>query len=227
MTKGKHRDSFWLSYSDLMTSLFFIMLVLFIVCICKMKIANTQLQTTLKEANATNEQLQQILQLDKQFESLSESSSLRYIEERKMFVAKDLEGVEIFQPNKIILKPEFSDYKKIDEIGRSIEKILKGLYESNKEFSYQLVIEGTAAIPWKQLQDKSFNPDEYNMLILSYQRALVLYKRWAEQGLNLRKYNTEIIIAGSGFNGINRDQRIEENNKRFIIQIIPKISRPK
>ena len=65
------------------------------------------------------------------------------------------------------------------------------------------------------------------MLILSYQRALVLYKRWAEQGLNLRKYNTEIIIAGSGFNGTNRDQRIEENNKRFIIQIIPKISRPK
>ena len=44
--------------------------------------------------------------------------------------------------------------------------------------------------------------------------------------LDLRKYNTEIIIAGSGFNGNNRDNKVEENNKRFIIQIIPKIMRP-
>ena len=142
-----------------------------------------------------------------------------------MFVAKELEGVEIFQPNKIELKDEFKDYKKIDVIGRSIDKILQGLHYNRKDFSYQLVIEGTAAIPWQQLKNKSFNPDNYDMLMLSYQRALVLYKRWVGQGLDLRKYNTEIIIAGSGFNGINRDQKIEENNKRFIIQIIPKISR--
>lgn len=45
-------------------------------------------------------------------------------------------------------------------------------------------------------------------------------------GINLRQYNMEIIIAGSGFNGINRDKTVEENNKRFVIQIIPKISKP-
>ena len=43
---------------------------------------------------------------------------------------------------------------------------------------------------------------------------------------DIRKYNTEVIIAGSGFNGINRDTIIEDNNKRFIIQIIPKIIKP-
>lgn len=64
------------------------------------------------------------------------------------------------------------------------------------------------------------------MYWLSYKRALALYNKWRSQGLNLRDYNTEIIIAGSGFNGINRDNRVEDNNKRFIIQIIPKVSRP-
>ena len=36
MKARKNKDSFWLSYSDLMTSLFFIMLVLFVVCTAKM-----------------------------------------------------------------------------------------------------------------------------------------------------------------------------------------------
>ena len=41
MSKNRS-NTFWLSYSDLMTSLFFIMLVLFIVCVVKMKGINTQ-----------------------------------------------------------------------------------------------------------------------------------------------------------------------------------------
>ena len=51
------KDSFWLSYSDLMTSLFFIMLVLFIVSIVKMKGINAELNRT---ANATKKQLEKI-----------------------------------------------------------------------------------------------------------------------------------------------------------------------
>ena len=62
------------------------------------------------------------------------------------------------------------------------------------------------------------------MYELSYRRALALYNQWKH--LNFRESNTEIIIAGSGFNGINRDKIVEDNNKRFIIQIIPKIDKP-
>lgn len=64
------------------------------------------------------------------------------------------------------------------------------------------------------------------MYSLSYNRALALYNRWLEKGLSLCKYNTEIIIARSGFNGNNRDDMNEDNNKRFFIQIVPKINRP-
>jgi len=76
MAREKYKDSFWLSYSDLMTSLFFIMLVLFVVCIGKMKYDNAALENERNQANAEKEQLERILQLDAQFEELSKSSAL-------------------------------------------------------------------------------------------------------------------------------------------------------
>lgn len=178
----------------------------------------------LAETQATNEQLQQILQLDKQFKELSNSSVLGYDEEKKMFFAKDFVGVEIFNPNDDNIKPEYLD--KVREVGEALKVILHKLHEENPRFSYQLVIEGIAAIKWDQKAAGTYNPDNQEMYWLSYRRALALYNKWRSQELNLRNYNTEIIIAGSGFNGINRDNRVEDNNKRFIIQIIPKVSRP-
>ena len=217
MAKGKYKDSFWLSYSDLMTSLFFIMLVLFIVCIAKMG-------KVIGDVTVDNERLQRILQLEEQFKELSNSSTLQYIEEKKMFVAKDFIGIEIFNPNEDIIKPEY--IQMVDNVGKSLQGVIDTLHKKNPNLNFQLLIEGNAAIPWQQLQNKTFNPDNIAMYKLSYNRALALYRRWRSKGINLRNYNTEIIIAGSGFNGNNRDTNIEENNKRFIIQIIPKISRP-
>lgn len=231
MKRHEDNGSFWLSYSDLMTSMFFIMLVLFIVCLVKVSMSFKELEREkqkteqiLAETQATNEQLQQILQLDKQFKELSNSSVLGYDEEKKMFFAKDFVGVEIFNPNDDNIKPEYLD--KVREVGEALKVILQKLHAENPRFSYQLVIEGTAAIKWEQKAAGTYNPDNQEMYWLSYRRALSLYNKWRSQGLNLRDYNTEIIIAGSGFNGINRDNRVEDNNKRFIIQIIPKVSRP-
>lgn len=231
MKRKEDNGSFWLSYSDLMTSMFFIMLVLFIVCLVKVSISYKELEKEqqkteqiLAETKATNEQLQQILQLDRQFKELSNSSVLGYDEKKKMFYAKDFVGIEIFNSNEDKIKPEYLD--KVNEVGHALEVILKKLHQENPNFSYQLVIEGTAAIKWEQKAAGTYNPDNQEMYWLSYRRALALYNKWRSQGLNLRKYNTEVIIAGSGFNGINRDNVNENNNKRFIIQILPKISRP-
>jgi len=92
-----------------------------------MKITNFQLNTALKEENATNEQLQQILQLETQFKELSKSSDLKYIEEKKMFVAKDFIGVEIFNPNKDVIKPEY--IATVDRVGNSLQEIVQRLHE--------------------------------------------------------------------------------------------------
>jgi hypothetical protein len=140
-----------------------------------------------------------------------------------MFFAKDFQNKEIFFPNKPIIDPQYEET--VDRVGREILEVLKSLNE-NKEFKYQMVIEGNAAIKWDKLKSHQYDPDDESMYLLSYNRALTLYRRWLAQGIDFRKYNTEVILAGSGFNGINRDTRIEDYNKRFVLQIIPKINRP-
>ena len=219
---GNRKSLFWTSYSDLMTSLFFAMLVLFVVVVIAMGSVNRQLADALKRANVTIEQQKQVLRLQEQFHTLSNATSLEFDEDKRMFYARDFVGVEIFQPNQDIIKEEYLE--KVDAVGKDLKNILDSLNSTNKQFQYQLVIEGTAAIPYEHLKSRTFNPDNIEMYMLSYRRALALYLRWKH--LNFRESNTEIIIAGSGFNGRNRDMIIEENNKRFVIQIIPKIDKP-
>lgn len=219
---GNKKSLFWTSYSDLMTSLFFAMLVLFVVIVVAMGAVNKQLKEALKRAEITIEQQNQVLKLQEQFQTLANSTSLDYDEEKRMFFAKDFVGIEIFHPNMDVIKEEYLD--KVDRVGRDLKNILDSLNKSNNSFKYQLIIEGTAAIPYRELISKSFNPDNIDMYLLSYRRALALYQRWKH--LKFRESNTEILIAGSGFNGINRDTKIEDNNKRFVIQIIPKIDKP-
>ena len=224
MAKEKQKDPFWTSYSDLMTSLFFVMLVLFIICLVKVGGMNGELRRAYKEAIADKQDLENFLRLEDQFKVLSESSSLEYDSIRKMFYAKDFQKKEIFYSNDDKIKPEYLGI--VDTVGNDILQILQSLNE-NENFNYQMVIEGNAAIKWDKWKSGNYNPDDTTMYRLSYNRALALYIHWKEKGIDFRKYNTEVIIAGSGFNGINRDNKVQANNKRFILQIIPKINRPK
>lgn len=229
MASNNKKALFWTSYSDLMTSMFFAMLVLFIVVVVamgavnrQMRIVNDQLENALNKANVTIEQQKQILRLQDQFNTLTSSSSLKYDEQKRMFYAKDFVGIEIFESEQDVIKKEYIET--VNKVGKDIKMLIDSLKQSNKEFKYLLVIEGTAAIPYKELHAGTFNPDNVGMYKLSYHRALALYNQWKH--LNFRESNTEIIIAGSGFNGINRDKINEDNNKRFVIQIIPKIDKP-
>lgn len=233
---GNKKSLFWTSYSDLMTSLFFAMLVLFVVVVVamgasnrKVKILNDELeqtleklQTALDSANVTIEQQNQVLKLQEQFQTLTTSTSLDYDVEKRMFYVPKFQGIEIFESNEAVIKPEFIQV--VDEVGADIKRVIESLTKESSNFKYQLVIEGTAAIPFKQLKAHTYNADNVDMYELSYHRALALYNRWKDLGI--RNGNTEIIIAGSGFNGINRDSQNEDNNKRFVIQIIPKIDKP-
>lgn len=231
MTRAKQKDPFWTSYSDLMTSLFFVMLVLFIICLVKVGKTNGELNDKVIALdslnftlNADNEDLRNILQLESQFKVLSESAALQYDSIKKMFYAKDFQEKEIFYPNGDKIKEQYITV--VDSVGNDLLRIMQSLNQ-NKDYNYQMVIEGNAAIKWENLQSGNYNADDVGMYHLSYRRALALYLHWKSKGIDFRKYNTEIIIAGSGFNGINRDEKVEDYNKRFIIQIIPKINRPK
>lgn len=241
MRRDTKKDSFWLSYSDLMTSLFFIMLVLFITGVCilttsddtvsilrrKLTDAETRNQLledslkTLKEnydkVSIKKREYEKLLQLTEQFKSLSASTSLRYDDTQKTFIVKDFEGIEIFKQNKADIKKDYLTV--VTNVGKDLKSILKQLNDDNKDSKFLLVIEGNTANTY----DKSIDKDSKSAYELSFERALALYEQWKK--FNLREYNTEILICGSGMNGINRDQVIEDNNKRFVIQILPKLSR--
>ena len=159
MAKAKHKDPFWTSYSDLMTSLFFVMLVLFIICLIKVGHDKEVIETQYRETKASNEQLKQILQLEEQFKVLGQSTSLGYDKDKKMFYAKDFVGIEIFYSNQDKIKEKYLET--VDKVGNDLMEILKAL--SNDNFHYQLVIEGNAAIKWDQLKHNTFDPDNTEM----------------------------------------------------------------
>src|SRR5690606_24237992 len=102
-------------------------------------------------------------------------------------------------------------------VGKQLESFLNTVEQENKGFSYLLVIEGNMANSY----DKRFSKDSKYGYKTSYERALAVYNLWLDNGVDFRKSNVEVLISGSGFNGLCRESK-EENNKRFSIQIIPK-----
>jgi len=221
----KKNNIFWISYSDLMTSLFFIMLVLFVLAIGYLKIKDIENQRLIAELKKSQEgliketeRLEKLLNLEKQFEPLIKDNSFYYLPVCKKFIARDLMGIEIFEPNQFAIKPEY--VSTTIDVGNKIKNFLKKLNSQNPELSYLLVIEGNMANTF----DKRIDKDENYGYLISYQRALSVYKLWLRNNINFRDYNVEVMLCGSGFNGLCRDA-IEENNKRFSIQIIPKVSK--
>lgn len=208
--KGKKNDFFWVSFSDLMTTLFFVMLVLFVLTVVFLKIEQNKAETTIKE-------LEKIVQLEEQFKPLEEDGDFFYLEDCKKFIARDLMGVEIFESEKTTILKEY--VPKTIKVGKKLEEFLNTLEKQNSEFSYLLVIEGNMANNYRKSIDKN---SEYGFKT-SYERALAVYNLWVDNGIDFRKDNVEVLISGSGFNGLCREDK-EENNKRFSIQIIPKVS---
>ena len=232
----KKSNFFWVGFADLMTSLFFIMLVLFIVTVVvlenKMKenveIINnnkniieenekliSELKENEKDLNIENEKLNKLLKIEEQFKPLENNSNFVYLNECKKFVASKLIGQEIFKPNEVLIKKEFINITL--EAGKTLELFLSKLNDVNPTMSYLLVIEGNMANRF----DKSINKDDEWGYKKSYQRALAVYKLWQINSIDFRIYNVEVMLCGSSFNGVCRDV-VEENNKRFSIQIIPK-----
>jgi hypothetical protein len=208
--KKKNTDLFWVSFSDLMTSLFFIMLVLFVLTVVYLKMEQSKII-------AEKEELQKIVQLEKQFRPLQKDGDFYYLEACRKFVAKDLLGKEIFERNKTKILSEY--VQPTLAVGKKLEQFLNNLEKNNPDFLYLLVIEGNMGNSY----DMKFDEDDNFGYTKSYERALAVYNLWILNNVNFRKSNVEVLISGSGFNGLCREGN-EENNKRFSIQIIPKVS---
>ena len=197
----KKNNFFWVSFSDLMTSLFFIMLVLFVVSIGYLQF----------KKKATEKQLEKIKELQTAVKQLPED----YFSYQPKY--------KRFKLNKQIHFGTYSttinstDIEYLIKVGRSIIKLIDNLDSNYKGFDikYLVVIEGMAS------QDRYYRNFE-----LSSARAFSLYKLWKENNIIFDPKICEIQIAGSGTDGVREySGRDESKNQQFLIHIVPKIGK--
>ena len=194
---GRKESFFWTSYSDLMTSLFFIMLTLFVLVIVllhkRMEVTESKLDEINKVVNSTKD---------------LNSKYFDYRAEYKKYVL----NISVIYPGGV------SDLSKIDkdkrdslfEAGREIKQFL----DNHKDYQYLLIVEGQAS------QDSYSRNYE-----LSYERALGLIRYWIVDRKLSFGDNCEIQITGSGDGKIPTNSMREKNeisNQRFLIHILPK-----
>ena len=210
----KEKDSgfFWPSFTDLMTSLFFIMLVLYVLTLIKLK---AELIRSEKEKKATEQQLNKIKEIEKALKALP-PEYFTYNENYKKHILNVTVGFKGGSSNMNDMDTIIRG--KIRDAGKKIEQVLQNLYKKDSSIQYLLVIEGQAS------KDSYSGNDE-----LSYKRAIALRDFWFDKGVDYSNIyrnklgpNTEVVIAGSGQYGVPRELQ-EEKNQRFLITIIPKI----
>ena len=226
MSKNKKESFFWVSYSDLMTSLFFIMLVLFVLSSTGLYMSE---QATRKQLDKIEEIQQAVNRLPKNFfreDSINKRWTLR----------------EEFTPHFASMDATIpsSDTTQLIYIGQSLMSVVDSLnmLKTNKAYAsmdvkYMVVIEGMAS------NIRYARNDE-----LSYNRALSVYYLWKRNGIDFENSDCEVQISGSGTRGIRPynaryyealkkgddnaasyfNLKEEEKNQCIIIQIIPKIS---
>lgn len=214
----KKESFFWTSYSDLMTSLFFIMLTLFVLVIVLLH----------KRMEATEKQLEEIKKVEASTKELGRSRNFAYKSEYKKYVL----NVKCFFPaTRYMLSDLQADTASLHQAGAEIRDFL----DRNESNQYLLIIEGQASRDSQALTDANYD--------WSFQRALTLMKFWKDICHIDFGVNCEIQIAGSGDGRYNfgytggegtvrfrqldatlmRERGAKEiDNQRFVIHIIPK-----
>ncbi|MBI35731.1 MAG: hypothetical protein CMP67_10265 [Flavobacteriales bacterium] len=110
--------------------------------------------------------------------------------------------------------------------GKELSEIINNLSVADNKIKYLVIIEGMAARYNDPSQKwKNSDPDYIERTYkLSYDRAKALFQFWQSKGIFFDENVFEIVLAGSGWYGAGRYKDGEEgNNKRFLIQIIPKV----
>ncbi len=208
------KDFFWPSYVDLMTALFLTMLVLFVLSYKLFKDKESQNQKLINELQVQLEEKKKLDQIKKALERL-ESNYFKYKAEYKRYELT-------FDVNFAQWKYDLPEETKqpLVEAGRFLERQIQTLDDDTQ---YLVIVEGRAAKE-PRLPDTDYsNQDRDDIRQLSYNRALAVLRLWESNGIQMPA-NVELVAAGSGNRGKGRYEGMNERlNRRFIIQIQPKI----
>lgn len=207
----KKTDFFWISYSDLLTSLFFVMLVLY-------AITFTILKTEQARYKAEAEELRKIKQIQKAVNGIDTTG--RYFVYQPAYKKHILNIAIQFPVGKHDITLIDSEKRKaLIEAGNLMKKQIAAIRQDDIDIKYLVIIEGQAS-------RNQFKDHEMFNYKLSYERGLSLLNYWKSNDIEIGKgdlSNCELIIGGSGEHGEPRDTVTDANNQRFLIHIIPKV----
>ena len=211
MSKNKKESFFWASYSDLMTSLFFVMLVLFVLVIV---LLHNKMKDNIRLIGEQEKELVEKRKMDEITKSTQNiyATYFYYNAQYKKLVLKIKSN---FDKDKSEEKDLDIDTKKsLIDAGKVIQTRIDNIIRNNSDLNIQflIVIEGQAS------KDNASDRHNYE---LSYKRAYTLKNIWENNNINFGK-ECEVLISGSGTGGSMREE-IESRNQRFLIHIIPKI----
>lgn len=201
-TKQKKESFFWTSYSDLMTSMFFVMLVLFVLAIGLLH----------RKVVATEAQLEKIRKLEASISKI-DTDYFEYNEEYKRHTLKNI-SVKFEERSSNINDIDDIYLDRLLQAGNSIVKFMEQAKDSIPDAEYLLIIEGQSS------RDNYYDND-----CLSYRRALALVNFWKTNGILFDNLPCEVIISGSGISSrfrVSPDVKGNKANQRFVIHIIPK-----
>lgn len=206
----KEKSLFWASYADLMTSLFFVMLVLFIGAIVVLDQERREFKGKYETSKKEKEVLEQINDATKNIDST-------YFEYKEEFKKHKLK-ISVNYGNlvdKIETLPKVTQSQLL-AAGVKLRDFVQETTEKNPNIQYLLIIEGQAS---------KIGPEAINYP-LSYRRAYGLKQFWENNGIKFTARNCEVLICGSGDGrqsgtGLMRE-KTEKLNQRFLIHILPK-----
>ena len=210
------KDFFWPSYVDLMTALFLTMLVLFVL---SYKLFRDKQRDNDKLIYDLKVQVQEKRKLDEIKAALKRLES-SYFEYNATYKRYELKFPVTFAPKSDVLPA--AAQTPLVKAGQFLLSQMQALKTSDN-VQYLVVVEGRAAKDARYPASDPRNADGPAVRQLSYSRALAVIRLWEQAGLRFPS-NLEVVAAGSGFRGAGRYTGSQEAlNKRFIIQIQPKI----
>lgn len=246
---GENNNSFWPSYVDVMTTLFAITLVLFVVSFARFKIKEQELKESNEILQALVDEYDNIITV---YSTVSKIDSTEYFGYNEQYL-KHLFTVDVEYQTKEFnidkLKLDLTDTLAANKVrndilaaGNLVKNTIQSIERADSDGSnikFLVVIEGQSSriryneSPWK------------NNYTLSYLRAQYLNRFWKENGIDIDAIpRCELIISGSGEQGVPRNipneealhdafpdpadfqrewNEIEMGNQRFLIHIVPVI----
>lgn len=198
------KSFFWISYADLMTSLFFIMLVLFVLTVIAMH----------NKEKATREEIDRIHSIENSIKAIDP----RYFTYDSVYKKHTLNIDVQFNTYSFSMNDIRDKQAALIAAGNSIKNFMDTVQRKNPGTQYLLVIEGQTS------RDYYWRDEYHNNDVLSYQRARALKNFWENNGVRFGS-ECEVIVGGSGQDGVLRfkpDNRYNFKNQRFSIHIIPK-----